>query len=404
MLLVPAAAAQPSCLRYIPPPLFDTSWNPEASPSNPRVHGVDLLQWGRHRYLVYNTGNEVALRLYNAPGNPGAVHSTAFHVVNGGPVNSHGDRDYNLFDFTVCDRCPVGVAGYDAMGAVLFELELDGDGDLVTDDFAYYPQATVSGAFTFRHGAQQYMVMNGLPDTCGSATLYAIDGILETDRQVLQCLERLGGGVMTVDGGFYIPDGGDGFSYVYLLDERLDVVMYRITGTGADLRLNNLGALMRAAHMSLDLDGPAAFPRLAITGGIWGLEIWDLQQPANPTLLAYWDPNPALSENRTAIRYPYGFATARGFNSPDATFLFDISDPINPQLLEPDFWTVDIDHPWNTYSFIANQDAVITDDADWLIFSRYSVLQTFRIPCSLVFADDFESGDLDAWARVAGGQ
>ena len=399
-LLIPGDA----CLTYDPPPLFDTS-EYDDSPYMERSYGIELMWRGGHRYVVLNIGNEVQFTEFTDPQNPGYSKRSRFHQANGGPVPWNGDRDYNLYNVVVCDDCDYGVAGYQTVGSVIFEID-DLYGRILIRGYTYNGSTNVVGAFTFKHGEQQYLVMNRLPDTCGSATLYAIDGISADNRTVLQCLDRPDGDDMIVSGGFYIPDGGDGDSYVYIVDQQDDVQMYRIDGSGNQLRLESLGAVIegrvsRGRGIRLDLDAPQPWQRLASAGGSWGIAIWSLADVTAPELITYWDPNPVRVENRTAIEYPYLFAASLGGTGPNATFVYDISDPTVPELVEPDFWTYDDDHPWNRYQWSNNVDGLFTEDAAYLLFSRFSVTQRIRVNHSgslnEIFADGFESGDVVAW-------
>ena len=113
--LSPGAAAQFDCLEFSPPVLFDTSGDPTASPDNPRSRGAEVFSWGGHQYLLHGTGNELQMFQVDDPEQPGPGRDSNFHVP------PYGDRDYNLFNFSVCDNCRFGAAGFDVQGLVLWD-------------------------------------------------------------------------------------------------------------------------------------------------------------------------------------------------------------------------------------------------------------------------------------------
>jgi hypothetical protein len=375
-MLLTLASVHCQTLEYVGPPIFDTSHQPD-DPLTKRALSLDVMAWDGINYLVVNLGNEVRLWRIDDPLHPHQQSTSRFRVP------PYGDRDYNLYRVDTCDDCRYGVAAYQTQGSVLFDL-----GSLATPRFSadvYYPDASVTGAATFKHGNHQYLVMNQLPDSCGSATVYTFDGVFDADRQAVQCLERPGGGAMVVSGGEY-HDG-----WLYLIDQE-DVVQIYEVGYGAPLLTHRSSVTLlrdmtegvggRTHGLRFDHDA-----RMMLAGGVWGLKLYSIGNPAVPLFLHHWDPATYREENAVAIRHPFMWAGSKGILT---WWMWDES----VTEVSPNFHDTLPRWEWANV-----QDGLIVDDYLWL--AQYSVILRIRIDDSgslnEIFADGFESGGLSAW-------
>jgi hypothetical protein len=384
------AWAQGGCLEFVPPLLFGGPGQIPPDPDVPaRCMGIDMFTLGGHRYLIHNLGNDLEIVRLDDPLDPGPPVDSSFGVP------PWGDRDYNLFNFTVCDECRYGVAAFDTQGRVLFDLGTGQAPSFAT--YHYYADAPGRGAFTFMHGTQQYLVSSRVQDVCESNdALFAFNGVDPTDLLFLQCVTDAPGDPVGTLNGFSIPGST---SYVYLVTTHGRVEMYQVTGSGTDLRLQPLGWTIGAGWLfgrgiDLDLDAPPPFLRLAVSAGPSGVQVWDLYDPGAPVVLSQWDPNPGLAMRTVAIEYPHVWVGADWeTTTAGSTFTYDISDPSSPQGLDPGFWYGS--NPWSSYPGSVNVGAVFTADSEWLFLSRSSVLERIHF-CQ--FADGFESGSPSAWS------
>ncbi len=380
-MAVPSAWAQVSCASYSPPLLFDTSDNPMGTPWNPRAIGVRVWNRNGSEYLIANVGNELKLWNVDDPENPGVPEQSNFDVP------PFGDRDYNLFGMDVCDECRFGIAGFDAQGAVLFDL---GQGAPTFAHMQYYPDAPAIGGLTFMLDGIEYLVANNLPGGCsGSPTLWRIWGVHDGEREVVDCLSAAGQAI-GIDGGYRLSDAtGD---YLVIADQTRQGYLFRIdpgpaltytgtwfyapTATGHGLAFDN--GLLASAFGTVRLYNVSA-----------GL--------ASPQLVAEWQPETAHTVSLVALAYPYLWVAVTAGN----LYTYEVTDPTSPNLVDVSFW--DPAQPWNSYPYSMNRDAAFTSDGRWLFLARFSVLQRFRVTqdCmqyTVIFADGFESADPSAWS------
>jgi hypothetical protein len=387
------------CFEFLPPLLFDTSDNDSAVPSNPRVHAVQLLRWKAHRYALYHIGNDLAYRRIDSPPSFGTEYRSRFNVP------PWGDRDYNLFNFAVCDDCRFGFAGFEVQGSVYFDFGTS----LVPGWNRTRRDANqgVQGAFTFEHSGQQYLLVDNHPAGCTSGaqsrtTLLTFDDYTAGGQTPVQCVD-LGTGRLGILGGEYLPASAspDGFAYAYVVGAGSLVHVFRITGTGASLRLQHVGAPLygtwlhgRGIRFDLDHD-------LMVSAWQGGVDLWNVSNPAAPAMVHRWHPPGVTYTNIAAISWPLVFTAAKGTV---AVFVYDISQPTNPQLVDPTFW--ELSNPWNSYNRSSAYDAEFVDGS-WLLFARFSVLQQYSVcdptepPPDAIFADGFEDGTTSAWSGVA---
>ncbi len=367
---------QESCASYSPPPLFDSSGDPYS-----RALGVKIFEHNGVPVVLYNLGNELELREIADPVNPGPGVRSDFNVP------PFGDRDYNLFGFDVCDGCRFGIAAFDAQGTVLFDV---GTGGPSYSQFYYHPDAATLGGLTFLYGGDEYLIAKNLPGGCvGAPTLWRIWGLGETEREQLQCITA-GDQAIGVDGGYRVSDAsGD---YVVIADQTLQGYIFKVdpgpvlayTGTW-------VYAPTSTGHgLSVDVDSGLA------ASAIDTIRLYDISAGFGlPQLITEWEPDPGQYVRLVALHYPFLLALGH-----DHVYAYDISVPSAPVRIDVEFW--DPSQPWNAVQ--GNRDAAFTADGRWLFLARGSVLQRFEMTelclASLLFADDFESGDTGAWSAA----
>ncbi len=361
------AWGQQSCFRADEPLLFDTSNNPNGVPWNSRVLGVKLLHHGNGTYLMYNTGNELALRNIDDPQNPGVPRNSNFNVP------PFGDRDYNLFNFDVCDDCRFGVAGFDAQGTILFDLGATPAGPLFAG-FRYYPESSGIGGLTFKQGTQEYLIAKNLPGGCiGNPTLWQIDGVRSSDLLRLDCVDA-GGQAMGTDGGYRVSDPTGDYlviadqsrkGYIFRVDPGPSLVytdrwVYAPTTTGHGFAVDVEAGLAVSAFGDVRL--------YDISAGLDSLE-----------LIAQWSPETAHTASIVALSFPFLWVSVTA----GQCYAYNISDPYLPRRIDTDFW--DNSKGWNAYPFGQNRDAIFTDDGSWMFVARFSVLQRFESGSALPY-------------------
>ncbi len=391
-LLVVAVAATPtvwsqgSCAVYSSPPLLDTSADPGGTPFTKRALGVKLYRYGSDQYIVYNTGNDLAIRNLNDPENPGPPHVSDFNVP------PFGDRDYNLFNFDICDDGVLGIAGFDAQGTVLFSLGTPGTSQFPSfGNFTYFDESGGVGGVTFRYAGQQYLVAKNLPGGCvGAPTLWRYTAPSSSGLQVVECVDA-DGQAIGIDGGYRVSNwSGD---FVVIADATRKGYIFEVEA-GPTLRYTGtwVYAPTSTGH------GFAAEAVPGLTASAFGdAYLYDASGGLDfPALVSQWTPEAAHMVSLVAVQSPYLWM------SPTAgqTYAYDVTVPGAPRPVDGDFW--DGSQDWNAVPYIMNRDAVTTADGHWLFVARYSVLQRFEITrdCLLpeLFADTFESGDTSAWS------
>ncbi len=371
--------AQFDCLAFDPPLLFDTSGNPASSPSNPRSRGAEVFYWAGHPYLVHGTGNELEVFRVDDPENPVGGGGSSFDVP------PWGDRDYNLFNFSVCDDCRFGAAGFDAQGLVLWDFGTGAQPSFTSS--LRYPEAVAYGAFTFSYNNQQYLVAP-VSSQCQGSALVTFDGIEPTGLGLVQCVTSVGGTPLTVDAGFWLDDtvaGDDVVGYVYLLDSSSrNVHMFSVRIQGGHPHLTPEGAVMQAVWIldhGFDIveDPPAPWPPVAVSAEDGGLRVWDLSDPSAPELIFNMTLTYPSTATSVEVAYPYLYVGTMGTVADGSGHLFDVSNPYEPQEVDAGFWSTS--QPWNAYGFMANQGGAFTADGEWLFLARSSVLERFHVEC-----------------------
>ena len=390
--LSPGAAAPFECLEYVPPPLFDTSWNPLPSPDNPRSRGAEVFTWGGHQYLLHATGNDLQLFNIDDPSLPSAPVDSDFQVP------PYGDRNYNLFNFSVCNDCRYGAAGYDVQGLVLWDFGTGAE-PVFVDQERWVDSGSIGG-FTFSYGGQQYLIGRVSPQCQGNA-LVTFDGIHPGDLGFVQCITDVGGVPNPVDGGFWLDDtvpGDEVVGSVYLLDSSTrDIHMYSVRIRGGHPSLTPEGAVIKAVWiidhgMDLAIDPPAPWPPFAVSAYNDGLKVWDLSDPVSPVLIATHPLPFMVAANSVELVYPYLYVGTMGTVDLGSGHFYNLSTHGLDEV-DPDFW--DPIQPWNAYPYMSNKGGAFSRDGKWLFLSRYSVLERFHVLC--VFGDGFEGGGTEAW-------
>ena len=377
--LVGGASAQFDCLEFLPPPMFDTSSNPAASPANPRSRGAEVISWGGHQYLVHGIGNELELFNVDNPASPGAGFRSGFGVP------PYGDRDYNLFNFTVCDDCRYGAAGFDVQGLVLFDF-----GSNTTPAWAgdqRWIDSGSIGAFTFKYNNQQYLIAR-VSSQCQGNALVTFNGINSANLGFVQCVSDAGGVPIPVDGGFWLDDtvaGDEVVGYVYLLDSSTrNVNMYSVRVQGGHPRLTAEGAVIKGVWIldhGFDIveNPPAPWAPFAVSAYNDGLKVWDLSDPTAPELIHTGTLPFMVAANSVEVEYPYLYVGTMHTPDNGSGHTYDISNPFQPQEFEPEFWYRGLG--WNDYNYLSNKGGAFTPGGDYLFLTRYSVMEKFAVDC-----------------------
>ncbi len=390
LLVSTQPALSQTCLEAIEPLLEDTSNDCIGLPSNPKFFEASTFDWGGSSRLAVNTGNEIKLWTLDDPREPTFAAASAFNVHN------QGDSDYDLLSYSFCDDCRFGVAAF-KLGIALFDLGTSMSPGFVADT-AYMTSAEPLGGFTFMVDDQQYLLASLLPDDCGGdATLYRMDGIYEGQFEAIGCINIPNWDLKIVN-GFHVKGGEPSVLYLGFSNRRVYTFEVITGGQNPFLRYVNHGEdvplanLMRGRGMAVDESHDLAVAVVKMGE----MRIYDIVDPANPVLLSSQAGNWGLA----AIRYP--FVWVADGSTPDSSVTWDITDPADPQLLDPGFW--DSEHPWNNHGEGCEWPggAVFSDDASTLYFPRYSVVQLIDAgSCDItLIGDGFESGDTSGWSAV----
>lgn len=397
-------------LEFLPPLWHDTSGNPAADPENPRVMGPGVLHWG-DAYLVYSDGNELRRRTIRGDGSLGPYSLSHFDV----PPPS--DADYILFNWSLCDACRFGIAGYNSQGTVLWD---SGTGaSPLFGDHRRYQDAGTLGGLTFLYGGREYVVSR-VPAGCQGWSVAEITGLETSNLRVVQCVTDAAGQPISVDAGFWLPRApviGDPLTgHVWLLDSSLRRVhAYTVRTVAGDPWLDAIGwainaVWIRARGIDLDLER-----RIAVSAYSTGMQVWDITDPVAPVLLSTTPLPLAIPAMAVALRWPYVYVGTMHTVDTGSGHLFDITHPTAPVELDPGFWTAfpppcvqgsvvppASAHPWNDYPCASNKGGVWWGDN--LYLARYSVGERFLLHTGadpeLVFADGFDDGTTAAWSAA----
>ena len=361
-----------SCIQYVPPLLHDTSGNPDATPSNPRILGVETFYWGGAPWLAANNGNDLVLWDISDPLSPTTRRESNLKA------GYCGDRDYNLFNFSLCDDCRYGVAGFPSctsfnLGAMLFDI---GTGSApLFGDKAQYQTAKGRGALTFKHNGQQYLLINGVPND-SSLEPAALPPPLQRCQlsRPAEALQGPGGRRRLPARRWDLLHHGQPVLRLPVRERPLlRVHIFEVSGSGQNLVLDYKGAPFVAGYVyskGLRVDAAAGF---AAVGRGANLEIWDIADPATPVLLTTWVPEVGRQLTTVAIAYPFLWAAEKG--SPHKVWTYDITNPFSPVPLDQAFW--DPAEAWNDFGSINEYDAQFGPDGTTLYDGRYSVMEMF---------------------------
>lgn len=366
------AAVAPCPVAFAPPPIFDTS----AQQDDPWVRrAMGLAHWTGDWGLV-NMGNELQFVRFS---------ERRLYASSNWRVPPFGDRDYNLFNFHLCDGCTVGVAGFQSMGTVVFSVQVLGG---VPSWGRHYRYVGVNnlGGFTYTHGGWQYLMANQLTGRCQGAELLIAEGVEPGEMTFVQCVEDANGEPIGVDGGVFIP-GSPAWAYIV---SGTRVHLLRVTASGVEYQGQPMRAgWVRGAGIALDLDRML----LATTSPI-STQLWSVADPGHPALHADWSPHPTIDMDTVAIHWPYLWTASFGGTAGPMTHTFNIGDTSSPVECCGDLWATDA--PAQSYANAGNMAAVWHDGE--LAVARWSVLEWFdAMPSDAIFADGFESGGTGAW-------
>jgi hypothetical protein len=390
--------ASATSLEYVPPPWHNTSSTCAADPGIRRVHGGEVMTWRGRQYLVVASQLELGMAELRATGLAPLSWSRF-------GVPPYGDRDVNLFNFTVCDDCRYGAAGFDVQGLVLWDSGT-GSGPILGESRRWVDSGT-AGALTFTYGPRQYLIARVHADCQGDA-LVEITGIRPEDQRLVQCVTDGAGQPYTVDGGFWLPRDpapGDPITgHVWLLDRQLGerVHAYTVRTVAGDPWLDAIGWVFRAGWLldhGVDVD---LARRIAVSAYSDGLSVWRIDDPAAPHRLSLTPLWAGVRAWGVELRWPYVWVGAMHTLDAGSTYLWDVSDPARPLSVDPGTW--DPAQPWNSYPCSGNKGGTWDPVTDTLRLSRHSVGETFQLHTNpaAIFADGFESGNTAAWTAAQG--
>jgi len=356
-------------------PLLDTS----AQIDDPWVRrALGIASWG-DRLAVVNTGNELQFL---------DLQTMRLGASTSWRVPPFGDRDYNLFNFSLCDDCTIGVAGFQSVGSVLFTA-VRTPTTASWGAHRRYPDARIYGGATYLHGGVQYLAAGGLTDAChGGGTVYRPTGLEPGDLHAVGCV-LAGASEISVDGGLYL----DGYLWVV---SGTRVHRYRVEADGTVTWLGELtrAGFVRGAGIALDQEA-----HLLAAATPYGAELWSVADPEAPVRLAQWQPHQTIDPDTVALRYPYLWCAAYGGTTELMTHTFDVSDPAHPVEVAEETWANGA--PAQQYAHAGNMAALFLPDYRLLV-ARWSVLlllePEWAPPPAEVFADGFETGTTGAWS------
>jgi PKD repeat protein len=350
-----------------------------AEPSAIRAHGLEKLYWNGKPFICLNDGNGLRIYKIQDPLNPVFISRKQFSCFGGCITNPPGDYDWTHYNTSVCNNCRYGVAQLWVAGTIVFDLGTDTSRPTIVD-MALYSADKTEGAFTFSHGGHQYLIVNEFDNGCGyntpkpGATLFKMDGIDPGDLTNLQCLEKSGGSVFYVSNGLYLSNSR-GQAYVYLFETSSPYLthIYEVTGSGSSLQLKYKGSPIvgasregratRADIANSYLISAVGQPRL--------YDIHDLSLPVEIANLSSVIGGETVA--KAAIAYPYVWLAKYAEHK---TFTIDITNPNEPVLLDPEFWSTE--NYWNNpdeLSYIADYDAEFSADLSALYLARHSVFE-----------------------------
>jgi MYXO-CTERM domain-containing protein len=360
-----------------------TDWrnDSDAQPFARRAMGVRLAKWRGVQFIYLNEGNGLYIFKVRNPPKPQLISMKKFCCNEMScPCHPPADYDWLLYNFSVCHNCRYGVGHHWMGGPVLFDLGVDDAQPYISAVRAFDGENTVEGAFTFRQGNYQYLIINKLKKdgqsvgTCsfGQAELYLFDGIESTDLTSIQCIETIPGQSVNVMNGLHLVNSR-GQKYIYLIQmSSTQVHIYKITGTGADLRLEYEGQpFTGVAKYGSSIRADIENDLLVTLYGLYEPQLWDISDLGTPQLIDSGLENLVEGElGVAAIRYPLLWL---GQSHSGDSWTFDISDPQNPIPLDQQFW--DPAHEWNSYDMQKNIDAEFSLDGRALFLARYSVFE-----------------------------
>lgn len=372
--------------------VFRSSLNCTGLPTIPKFFEVSTFSWGGIGYLALNTGNDLSLFQLTDVLHPRPDTASHFGVGN------QGDSDYDLRSFSICDDCRLGIATF-KRGNLLFDLGTGVSPRFVAKRF--YLGSDPIGGLTFEYGEGQYLIATQLPGDCGGdATLYRFNGV--TDVQQIGCVD-VPGAPGKFFGGVEVEGAGGAFLYLGFQDGKVYIHEVQPVGGGL-IALSYTGndRLRASLGVSRGLAVDEAADLAVTATNIDGMRIYDISNPANPTLRSARD----LDVRTAAIRFPFVWVSP--YLGSDASMTYDIEDPASPVEMDPSFW--DPLHPWNSHSPECEFDAgaVFSDDASALYVARYAVAQVIDFsgcppPEPPLFVDGFDSGTTGAWSAVVPG-
>ena len=404
------AEAQSYCQEWTST-LLPLNTNCVSDPRRERAFGGDTFSWNGEEYLIFSSGNELALyKLGNDPANPTYVTVSRFKF------GTAGDSDYDIMSFDACDDCRYMVMDHKVAGIVVIDLGAGSEPAFTANS----RNGNLSiGSIVFSHGGQEYMVAGRLTTQCGfGSALFAVNGVSNLD--LVQCVEADGVSLYT-GGGKAIYAAGQ--THIYLgADTNGDVTVFRVDGSGLDATLTQTAspAGMKGRRAELALD---ANHLIGVSADFKTDEVvfWDLADPGNPVLKPSWTLTITSASmvdlaSQSASTPLVLWAAAIGWQNSAHTYLVDET---GPEPIDNGYWS-DLSLPHNEFqSCVPDAGGALAPDGSALYLSRYAVQQTFDLseclgptpatavvqvipstafPGDTVTVSDKTAGSYDRWA------
>lgn len=365
------------CFEWVEPLLFDSTGDCTGNPNNPRMLGARVFMFGGEPHLVMNNGNGLSGWRISSPTSP----HLEFYMKNltRGYLS---ERDYNMFSFSVCDEGRYGVAAFPSfgvwssdMGFTLIDFGTGTSPRVV--DWRQHPVESLSlnaggeGAFTFKRGDQQYLLVKGIEYDVPrpTASLYAMNGVRLEDLTWLQDVYLPGADpwekMLDVANGVDVDD-----STLYIFGNDGDGHIYSVDGSGLSLRLTYVRSPFWAGFTQchgVRINKTRNIMASATGSMVW---LWDISSPQLPVALSSWEPDAGHQITSIALAEDKLWVGRKG--SSGAAWTYDITDPENPAALDQGFW--DLGNAWNSISPCEYEyDAVFSPTGEALYLARYSV-------------------------------
>jgi hypothetical protein len=290
------------------------------------------------------------------------------------PLQNDGDMDHQLVGgIAICDHCKFGFAAGGSEGIAMWRWELI-YGKPKAVEKTLLPSYTSDGIATYLHSGSQYMITNGLPGGCATATLYRVND--PGDLTLVECVSGDFGGRIVVNRGVLIDE-----NYFGILTSVGEFNVFSISDSGLEYIDTAIDTVTRPSYSkNLQRVGQCiAFPR-----GIEG------------TILDFTDPINPLTDDRSGI--PGQFIGLVSGSKGSALYASQAAGKWTSDSVEisGDFWSPE--NQWNQPKRRRLLDAAWVGNRVYVARDSIAFVARF-VPgkTNEIFSDGFESGNTCAW-------